>query len=258
MKSIRHSLLLNAAVAVLALGANACGGGDDKKVNAPANNPEVQQPTEGMPESQSPANTPTPQQPATNPTPQESMNTPEPQQPAIPTGTGSSNDTVSDDAQIAAVTNAVSTGEVQQAQLAQSKATRTDVKQFAQMMVNDHRMEMQKQTQLLQRLQIAPQSNPVAMQVSTESQDNLDALRDAKGKEFDKQYMQDQVKAHQKALDLLDNQLIPNAKNPDLKANLQQMRPKIAEHLRKAQSIQEKIEQGTSGSSMPKDSGHKH
>ena len=42
-------------------------------------------------------------------------------------------------------------------------------------------------------------------------------------------------------LDSIDNKLIPNAKNAQLKTALTDFRPKIQEHMQKAQEIQQKL-----------------
>lgn len=51
-----------------------------------------------------------------------------------------------------------------------------------------------------------------------------------------------QVKAHQEVLDAFDNKLIPSARDASLKANLQQVRPMVAAHLKDAQDIQKALE----------------
>jgi putative membrane protein len=42
-------------------------------------------------------------------------------------------------------------------------------------------------------------------------------------------------------LEAIDNKLIPNAKNAQLKQALTEFRPKVQEHLQKAQEIQQKL-----------------
>ncbi len=57
----------------------------------------------------------------------------------------------------------------------------------------------------------------------------------------DKDYMMSQVEVHRKALNTLDTQLIPNAKNAELKSMLTQTRTAVATHLKKAEQIVEKM-----------------
>lgn len=57
----------------------------------------------------------------------------------------------------------------------------------------------------------------------------------------DKDYMMSQVEVHRKVVTMLDKQLIPNAKNIELKNMLTQTRTAVAAHLKKAEQIVEKM-----------------
>ena len=65
-----------------------------------------------------------------------------------------------------------------------------------------------------------------------------DALKGKKGADFDRAYVDDEVKAHQQVLDTIDNQLLPNAQNPELKQLITSVRPVIAQHLDHAKQLQ--------------------
>lgn len=53
----------------------------------------------------------------------------------------------------------------------------------------------------------------------------------------DKAYMKSQVMVHEKVLRTIDNQLIPNAKNPELQSMLVQTRSAVAMHLQMAKQM---------------------
>ena len=57
----------------------------------------------------------------------------------------------------------------------------------------------------------------------------------------DKDYMTSQVEVHRKVVTMLDKQLIPNAKNAELKNMLTQTRTAVAAHLKKAEQIVAKM-----------------
>jgi len=153
-------------------------------------------------------------------------------------GTDTSNQALSDE-QIAAVTNAANTGEVDQAKEAIKKAKNGRVKTFAQHMVTDHGAAFKQQTDLEKKGNITPQDNELSRQVQNDGKTFLSQLQSAPGgNDFDKQYMDIQVREHQQVLDSLDNKLIPNAKNADLKSYLQKVRDKVADHLKQAKDIQ--------------------
>ena len=58
------------------------------------------------------------------------------------------------------------------------------------------------------------------------------------GADFDRAYIAHEITMHQNVLNTLDQTLIPNAQNAELKALLQKVRPLIESHLQMAQQIQ--------------------
>jgi putative membrane protein len=147
------------------------------------------------------------------------------------------------DGQIAAVMQAINQGEIQAAQLAQSKATSSDVKRFAQHMVTDHRDMQNKANTLLSRMQVTVTENPVSTQLRSDAQNELTMLQSETGRDFDRTYIDAQVRNHNQALELIDR-ITPNVKSTDFRSQLQSARPKIEQHLREAERLQQ-MSQGT-------------
>jgi putative membrane protein len=145
------------------------------------------------------------------------------------------------DGQIAAITDAANTSEVEQAQLAQNKARNARVKKFAAMMITHHSQAKKQQSDLLKRLGITPTENAKSTALMEESQKTLQSLKALNRTEFDRAYIDMQVDAHQKVLDAFDNELIPSAKNSEFKAALVEFRPRIEAHLREGQDIQQTL-----------------
>lgn len=148
------------------------------------------------------------------------------------------------DAQLAAVLQAINQGEIQSAQLAQQKAASPDVKHFARDMLNSHRSMMNEQQSTLSQAQITPSDNAVSQQLRTDAQSEQSTLEGMRGRDFDREYIDDQIKDHNKALELIDR-ILPNVKNPQLKTQLQNAKPKIEHHLREAERVQQKLQQGS-------------
>ena len=148
------------------------------------------------------------------------------------------------DAQFASVVQVVNDGEIQEAQLAISKAASPDVKRFARDMATAHRDMQNKMTTLLGRLQITPSDNAVSNQLKSDTQSELSALQTLRGKDFDRDYIDAQVRNHNKALELFDR-ITPSVKNSELKAALTTTRPKIEAHLREAERVQLALQKGT-------------
>jgi len=146
------------------------------------------------------------------------------------------------DEQIAAITDAANSAEIAQAKLAESKSKNADVKRFAAMMIKHHGEAKTKQAKL--KLQPADSSDSTALKADAES--TLDTLKKDTGKDFDKAYIDAQVDGHQKVLDALNQKLLPSVKNADLKAYLDEIKPKVEEHLRQAKELQRNFENKSS------------
>jgi len=75
----------------------------------------------------------------------------------------------------------------------------------------------------------------------SDSQKNIDNLNStAKGKDFDKAYIDSEVEAHKKVLQLATDAM-KQAQNTELKNLIQKAAPVIQGHLDKAESIQKTV-----------------
>jgi putative membrane protein len=148
------------------------------------------------------------------------------------------------DAQLAAIVQTANAGEIQEAQLAEAKASSPEVKRFAHEMMNGHREMLVHQNALFTRLQIMPSDNAVSNQLKTDAQNQMAMLQQVRGQDFDRAYMANQVRGHNKALEMVDR-ILPNVKNPDFRMALQNDRPKMEAHLREAEAIQQTLLKGT-------------
>lgn len=155
------------------------------------------------------------------------------------------------DEQIAAITDIANTSEIEQAKLARSKSKNADVLKFSAMMIAHHGEAKQKQA----KLKLTTAESAISSKLLADGNQTLSALKDSKGADFDKRYIDAQVEGHQKVLATIDSELIPNAKNPDLKAYLAEIKPKVEQHLQAAREAQQRLEsssgaRGTSSTSM--------
>ena len=121
--------------------------------------------------------------------------------------------------------------EIEGGKAAAAKAQSADVKQFAQKMASDHQ-------QMLSELETLAKSKGVALPQSGSLKDKAEMkmMERASGAEFDKKYMEQMVKDHQK--DAKETQdIAAKAKDPEFKAAVQKAHAKIQEHLQLAQRI---------------------
>ena len=143
------------------------------------------------------------------------------------------------DGQILKIVDLANTGEVEQAQLAKTRASNPQVKQFAAMMVKDHSQANQKAMKLAKAAGVTEEESPVAAKLELKSSQTFDTLTAVSPSGFDAAYMNAQVEQHQAVLNILSNDLIPNATNPQLKTELEATRTVVQRHLGHALQVQE-------------------
>jgi putative membrane protein len=131
--------------------------------------------------------------------------------------------------------------EVATGKLAQQQASSPQVKEFAEHMVKDHGQMIQEQQQMASAKGVQMPKQP-----KKEHQDALQKLKKAKSEQFDKAYMAQMVKDHQKTLKTVQ-QAAKNAKDPQLKAMAQKAQPDIEKHLQMAQQLADSASAGASG-----------
>ncbi|HVW29115.1 MAG TPA: DUF4142 domain-containing protein [Polyangiaceae bacterium] len=142
----------------------------------------------------------------------------------------------------------VNGGEVSQGELAQTKASASDVKSFAAEMVADHTAGLEKDKSTATALGVTPEQTKVSANLKAQSDATISSLGTVSASAFDRAYMQAQVTQHAAVLSLLDVGILsmggsPDASTPDgsaatpLLTLLEQTRAIVREHLNMANSI---------------------
>ena len=149
------------------------------------------------------------------------------------------------DAQIAHVAVTANSIDSTAGVLAKKKGTSKAAKEFAQTMINDHGAVNKQAVALATKLEVTPQDNDVSRQLQTGAEQNIANLNAKSGAEFDSAYIDHEVAYHQAVLDALDQTLIPQAQNAELKDLLVKVRPAIAAHLARAKQIQGELSKPT-------------
>jgi putative membrane protein len=141
------------------------------------------------------------------------------------------------DAGVAAMVLALDHTDIAYARLAPARAERADIKEFAQRMLTDHSSVNAQVNQLLAKLDLVPEDNVASLDMRDESSAKRDIMRELSGRAFDSTYIENEVTYHQKFLAALDDELIPAARNAELKALLTAVRPAVAGHLAHAEQV---------------------
>lgn len=249
-----HGLAAMAAVVV------ACS--NNPKPQQPMSNPEPQATGIGIEHpAGKPLNDPSVQQPSFEaPTSQQSINQPEPQKPFYGPGLTSPDEKaqeqakakqpVQSDGEALAVMMAVNDSEVQMGEMAKKNAESAEVKQFAGMLSTQHQQGMSKLRNVQAKTKIELKDNDVAKMVKDDASQDMATLRDKKGKEFDRLYMDSQVRLHKTSLDLIDTRVLPGVANGEVKTTINEMRRQVNDHLAKAESILKKLDPTTAAARM--------
>lgn len=145
------------------------------------------------------------------------------------------------DAEIAAIVVAANSIDVRYGEIARERASDVRVRQFAEMMITDHTAVNESAGALVARLGVTPQENDVSRSLESSAGAMRESLSAKTGTEFDRAYIANEVTYHQAVLDALDELLIPNATNAELRQTLVGVRPAFAAHLQRAQSLQQSL-----------------
>lgn len=128
--------------------------------------------------------------------------------------------------------------------IALKKATRPDVKAFAKLMMSEHHTLRAAGQQLAKQLGVEPklpEHDPLAPYAVGETK----ALqKTAKGPEFDRTYIDNEVSVHQAELDFA-NQARVTTQTAQLRDLIEKAVPVIRKHLDQAQAIQKEISPAT-------------
>ncbi len=143
------------------------------------------------------------------------------------------------DANAVAFIQTVNTGEVEAAALAKTKATDAEIKAFARQMETDHTKMKNEVADAAQRLGLS--TTATDQDLLEEHQETMRELNEAKaGNEFDDKYIDEQIAAHKKALDEIDDAM-EKTQNAEFKALLQKARGAVDGHLKRAEELDKKV-----------------
>ena len=127
--------------------------------------------------------------------------------------------------------------EVQLGKLAAERATKPEVKKFAQTMVEEHTRANDELKAIAQQQNIVVPSS-----ISEENQEKMNKLQEKQGEEFDKEYMDMMVKDHKKVVDMFEKQA-ENGDVPEVSEWASNKVPALRHHLEMAQSTEDAIDQ---------------
>lgn len=134
---------------------------------------------------------------------------------------------------------AVDNAEVEAGELARTKASNAQVKEFARTMVNEHGRNRDKLQTLRKSLGDTTAMGTSGAQTALQSEHSqtMSRLQSLSGAEFDRAYIESMVSGHEKVLNIVQ-QLQSRAQNPQLQQQLGDVVSAVQKHLDRARTIQ--------------------
>jgi len=144
------------------------------------------------------------------------------------------------DANIVALLDEANMADSSAGSIAATKGTASEVREFARRMMRDHHQLRTQGAALAKKLNVTPAapSNDPVMPMAQDETNTLNST--AKGKDFDKAYIDAEVNVHKAVLDLA-TKAAGQTQTAELKNLIQKAAPVIQGHLVKAESIQKTL-----------------
>lgn len=139
-----------------------------------------------------------------------------------------------DDPTIVAIFDAANTWDIETGALAEKKGTTKEIRDFGAMLVHDHTMVRQQGRDLARKLDVHP-TPPKDFAMVKDHEAAMKTLRSAKGKEFDRAFLQHEVAFHKAVIDAVTTTLLPAIQNQELKNLVTRVAPAFQAHMMAAQ-----------------------
>jgi putative membrane protein len=108
-------------------------------------------------------------------------------------------------------------------------------------MATDHAAVNKNAKDLASKLDLKPEENATSESLKADAKSTKEMLEKLEGPAFDKAYVDHEVTYHENLLSAIDNTLLPNAQNAELKQLLTDTRPAVVAHLDHAKKLQAQL-----------------
>jgi putative membrane protein len=141
-----------------------------------------------------------------------------------------------DDPTIVAIFDAANTYDIETGSLAVSKGHSREVRDFGAMLVRDHRNVRAQGRELARSLNVTP-TPPKDFALAKAHVAAMRSLRAAKGKAFDRAFLQHEVDFHNAVIDAVTKSLLPAIQNAQVKDLVTKVAPAFGAHRDRAQML---------------------
>lgn len=146
-----------------------------------------------------------------------------------------------DDSKILGVLDVANVSDIEQGELALSRAHAQSVKAFARTMVKEHTEAKDDERAVAKRLGISITPSPTSNDLKESSNQVVAGLRPMRKNRFDRAYMDSQVNVHKRLLSLIDGQLLPGAQSAEVKSLVSDVRTHVERDIDAAESTLEHL-----------------
>ena len=108
-------------------------------------------------------------------------------------------------------------------------------------MTNDHKAVIAQAAALVKKLNVTPKDNDVSRKLLSDAKKTSKTLKTKSGAAFDRAYIDNEVAYHKAVISAVENLLIPETENSELKNLLTNVVPALKAHLDHAIMLQKKI-----------------
>jgi putative membrane protein len=141
-------------------------------------------------------------------------------------------------ASVAVVANQI---DIAYAAIAKQKSKNAEVIKFADTMTNDHNAVIAQASALVKKLNVTPKDNALSQKLLAGAESTKKMLNSKSAKDFDKAYIDNEVSYHKAVISTVQDTLIPDTDNAELKELLINVVPALKTHLAHAEMVQKSM-----------------
>lgn len=145
------------------------------------------------------------------------------------------------DPEVASVAVTANQIDIEYANIALKKSSDKQIKEFANTMATDHKAIIDQAVALAKKLGVTPKDNSVSKSLMEGAKKMQEKLNKTSKKDFDKVYIDNEVAYHKAVISTVQDILIPDTENSELKQLLEAVLPALQVHLRHAEMIQSQM-----------------
>lgn len=142
-----------------------------------------------------------------------------------------------DDPTIVAIFDAANTYDMETGALAASKGRSEAVREFGKMLVRDHQNVRAQGRELAKSLNVTPTPPKGDFALAKAHVEAMRSLKNARGSEFDRAFLEHEVTFHQAVIDAVTTTLLPALQNAQVKDLVTKVAPVFAAHRDAAQNL---------------------